>query len=294
MGNFSVGILPQSWVLFHHSWITNLKVFTRYHGEMVSKNNFKFGKDELFCGDYAKVLSHVKNVRLVLTSPPYNIGSSGRRADGLRKFGKFDAKSFSGVTSYQDKLPEEIYQAQQMDFIRWALERLKPNGVIAYVHKNRHKNKKLISPYEWLLPLVSEEKLSIYEEIVWNRGSTHNHDKGYLYPETERIYILCKFGAKPFFKNYDPAGKLKGMSDVWKIDRPLRSTHDAAFPIELAKRIILCYSKPQEIVMDPYSGSGTTFVAAHSLNRRFIGSELSRIHFNNSKKRVQKSRESVS
>jgi DNA modification methylase len=260
---------------------------------MVNTDSFRFGKCELFCGDYAKELNHVRNIRLVLTSPPYNIGSSGKRVDGLRKFGKFDVKSFSGITSYQDQLPEDIYQVQQKDFIRWALARLQPNGVIAYVHKNRHKNKKLISPYEWLLPLVSEEHLTIYEEIVWNRGSTHNHDKGYLYPETERIFILCKFGTRPYFRNYDPTGLLKGMSDIWRIDRPPRSPHDAAFPIELAKRVISCYSKPREIVMDPYSGSGTTFIAAHSLNRRFIGSELSRNHFNNSKKRIRQILEPV-
>ena len=240
----------------------------------------------LLCGDYRKTLGEIKNVRLIITSPPYNIGSAGKREDGMRGKGKFDRKSFSGINSYEDNVSENDYQEQQQEFLLWALNRLKPDGVIAYVHKNRHKTRRLITPYEWILPLVEQEKLKIYEEIVWDRGSTHNHDKGYLYPETERIYILCKPDAKPFFQNYDPEGFHKGMSDVWQIGRARNSFHDAAFPLSLAERIIKCYSKPRELVMDPHCGSGTSFIAACANKRRFVGSELSPKHFKNACTRI--------
>jgi DNA modification methylase len=249
--------------------------------------NFAVGKSELLQGDFHKTLDSVKNVRLILTSPPYNIGSGGERADGMRRSGKFDNKSFAGIKSYSDSLPEDEYQESQMDFLRWAVGRLKPDGVIAYVHKNRHKGRNLITPYSWFLPLVEEGLLKVYEEIVWDRTSTHNHDKNYLFPVTERIYILCKPDAKPYFQNFDPEQVNKGMSDVWRINRVKNNFHDAAFPLELATRIVKCYSKPRELVMDPYSGSGTTFVAAHLLKRRFIGSERSRSHFEKSKKRIK-------
>jgi DNA modification methylase len=248
--------------------------------------SFTLGKSELFQGNFLKTLDSVKNVRLILTSPPYNIGSGGARVDGMRRKGQFDRKSFSGINSYADNLPEDEYQESQMDFLRWAVERLKPDGVIAYVHKNRHKSRNLITPYSWFLPLVEEGVLKVYEEIVWDRTSTHNHDKNYLFPVTERIYILSKPDAKPFFRNFDPDGVHKGMSDVWRINRVKNNFHDAAFPLELATRIVSCYSKPRELVMDPYSGSGTTFLAAHSLKRRFVGSELSASHFRKSKSRI--------
>ena len=256
---------------------------------MVSIIKFKvleIRSSRLFCGDYKKTLSQVKNVRLIITSPPYNIGSAGKRVDGMRRQGRFDRKSFSGINSYDDNLPESNYQTQQQEFLMWALDFLKPDGVIAYVHKNRHKDKKLITPYEWILPLVEQGHLKIYEEIVWDRGSTHNHDKGYLYPETERVYILCKPDAKPYFQNYDPEGVHKGMSDVWRIGRARNSFHDAAFPLSLAERIVICYSKPRELVMDPHCGSGTSFIAAVRNKRRFIGSELSPMHFKNACKRI--------
>ena len=247
---------------------------------------FSIEKSSLHQGGYRETLSEVKNVRLIITSPPYNIGSAGKREDGMRREGKFDRKSFSGINSYDDNLPEKEYQEQQQRFLLWALARLKPDGVIAYVHKNRHKDRRLITPYEWILPLVEQGHLKVYEEIVWDRGSTHNHDKGYLYPETERIYILCKPDAKPFFQNYDPEGVHKGMSDVWRIGRARNSFHDAAFPLSLAERIVKCYSKPRELVMDPHCGSGTSFIAAHANKRRFVGSELSPKHFKNACTRI--------
>ena len=251
---------------------------------------FSIGKCLLYRGDYLETLTQVKHVRLILTSPPYNIGSAGKRVDGMRREGKFDQKSFSGINSYEDNLPESDYQHQQQAFLLWALKRLSPDGVIAYVHKNRHKGRRLLSPYEWILPLATQGDLKIYEEIVWDRGSTHNHDKGYLYPESERIYILCKPDAKPYFQNYDPEGVHKGMSDVWRIGRARNSFHDAAFPISLAERIVQCYSKPGELVMDPYSGSGTSFLAAYESKRHFVGSELSPLHFKNACARISESR----
>ncbi len=253
----------------------------------MGSKHFSLGKSSLYQGDYVETLAHVKNIRLIITSPPYNIGSAGKREDGMRRQGKFDRKSFSGINSYQDNLPEVEYQERQQEFLLWAIDRLKPDGVIAYVHKNRHKDKKLITPYEWILPLVEQGYLKIYEEIVWDRGSTHNHDKGYLYPETERVYILCKPDAKPYFQNYDPDGVHKGMSDVWRIGRARNSFHDAAFPLSLAERIVMCYSKPRELVMDPHCGSGTSFIAAVQNKRRFVGSELSPKHFKNACSRIE-------
>lgn len=254
----------------------------------VSLRNFRFGNGLLRHGDYSVSLSKFNDFDLILTSPPYNIGSGGDRQDGYRKKGQFDRKSFGGVKSYFDTWPEETYQDLQKTFLTWAVDKLSPHGVIAYSHKNRHKNKQLFTPYEWILPLVNSGVLKIYEEIVWDRGSTHNHDKNYLYPESERIYILCKPKAIPHFRNYDPLGRHKGMSDVWRIERsPRKTNHDAAFPLELAKRIINCYTRVGDLVCDPYSGSGTTFIAASLLEREFVGSELSEEHFVNSRKRIK-------
>ena len=62
---------------------------------------------------------------------------------------------------------------------------------------------------------------------------------------------------------------------VWTISvRPGRNGHFATFPPELVRRCLLAGSRPGEVVLDPFMGSGTTAVVAKELGRHFIGFEL--------------------
>jgi site-specific DNA-methyltransferase (adenine-specific) len=58
----------------------------------------------------------------------------------------------------------------------------------------------------------------------------------------------------------------------WVI-RPVPNDHPAAFPLELPSRLIKMYSYVNDVILDPFAGSGTTLIAARVLNRRFIGFE---------------------
>jgi len=62
---------------------------------------------------------------------------------------------------------------------------------------------------------------------------------------------------------------------VWKI-RSVQSNkfHEAMFPEELVKRCIKMYSYPEDIVLDPFMGSGKTAIVAKKLNRHYVGYEL--------------------
>ena len=70
-----------------------------------------------------------------------------------------------------------------------------------------------------------------------------------------------------------PLGRNPG--DVWNIaTRPFPQAHFAAFPIDLPLRCISAGCRPDGIVLDPFSGSGTTGLAARQLGRRYIGIDL--------------------
>ena len=78
---------------------------------------------------------------------------------------------------------------------------------------------------------------------------------------------------------YDPNGVREesgaNLRNYWILGpEPSRNGHPAAFPRELARRCILLGSREGDIVLDPFSGSGTSGVAATELNRKAILIEL--------------------
>jgi DNA modification methylase len=66
--------------------------------------------------------------------------------------------------------------------------------------------------------------------------------------------------------------------------------HPSQKPINLIRDLILEYTKEGDTIFDPFSGSGTTAVACIKEKRNFIGSELNKIHYDKSVKRIQNQR----
>lgn len=72
----------------------------------------------------------------------------------------------------------------------------------------------------------------------------------------------------------DPRGRNPG--DVWSIPtQPFSEAHFAVMPPEVARRCVKAGCKPAGVVLDPFSGSGTTGLAAGQLGRRYVGIDLS-------------------
>jgi len=70
-----------------------------------------------------------------------------------------------------------------------------------------------------------------------------------------------------------PAGRNPG--DVWTLPtRPLPEAHFAAFPVDIPLRCIAAGCPPGGLVLDPFSGAGTTGLAALQLHRRYLGIDL--------------------
>jgi len=92
----------------------------------------------------------------------------------------------------------------------------------------------------------------------------------------------------PCFTRRFDKGKLSGNpfgafpSDVWSDIPTVRhghperknSVHPAQFPVLLAKRLILLYTMPGDLICDPFCGSGTSAVAAVESGRNFVGADL--------------------
>ncbi|MCP4165671.1 MAG: site-specific DNA-methyltransferase [Chloroflexi bacterium] len=219
---------------------------------------------------------------LVFTSPPYNIGSKAARKDGYRAAGKFDPKSYGGITGYADNLPEEKYQAEQVAFLNRCATVLSDDGVVVYNHKPRRKGGRMIHPMSWIGQC---EQLELMEEVVWDRGSTHNHCPQLMWPTTERLYVLKKAGGRYPLRSHSG---MEFRSDVWRIPLTTRphGGHACPFALKLASAVIEAWSSPGDLVCDPYTGSGTTAIAAKELGRDFYGIEKSAKYHAIAKERV--------
>jgi site-specific DNA-methyltransferase (cytosine-N4-specific) len=93
-------------------------------------------------------------------------------------------------------------------------------------------------------------------------------------PGTREVTTARRYGDSRHHKRVHPNGRNPG--DVWSVPtRPYKGPHFAAYPIDLPLRCIAAGCKPGGTVLDPFTGSGTTGLAAIQLGRRFTGIDIS-------------------
>lgn len=236
----------------------------------------------LHTGDCIDVMRKMKpeSVDLVFTSPPYNLGKSTGRKTNVGSRPALWRKDSQGYATYDDALPHSQYVAWQKQVLVECWRLLKPDGAIFFNHKPRIKKGEVWLPWE-LNP-----GLPLRQIVYWNRVSGHNHGSGFFTPSHEWIMIF----AKPGFKLKRKLGALG--PDVWTIPPARNNDHPAPFPVELPLRAIQsCNAK---VILDPFSGSGTTGVAAVRSGREYIGIELSAEYNAQAETRIAEEIEAIS
>ena len=119
------------------------------------------------------------------------------------------------------------------------------------------------------------------QDIIWNKPNpmpesvkdrcTKSHEYIFLFSKNQNYYFDVDAIKEP---TVDGRG-LKRKKSVWSVNtKPYKDAHFAVFPEELIKPCILAGSEEGDLILDPFMGSGTTAVAAKSLNRDYIGCEL--------------------
>ena len=136
----------------------------------------------------------------------------------------------------------------------------------------------------WLLALACQrDGWYLRNDIIWYKPNcqpesvkdrlTVAHEYLFLFSKSERYYF-----AQDAIKQQTINGNgLKNRRTVWSINtEPCPEAHFAVFPRELVRPCILAGSRPDDIILDPFYGAGTTGIVAKELNRRCIGIELKR------------------
>ena len=206
------------------------------------------------------------SVDLIITSPPYdNIEGAG--------YGK-NTKDVLFLKLYSDffgKVLSECYRV------------LKPTGQFYLNLKSGTINKTLVTPH-WIefLPEFKQFKLKSY--IIWKYSGSFDSTKVRFHLDYEIIYHLSKGDITIYYDEdeHDP------LTSVWNIPHYISDRlHPVQMPEALAERIIKRGSKPGDLVLDIFAGSGTSLVVAKRLGRKFIGYEINPDHYNNALQRLK-------
>jgi DNA modification methylase len=229
---------------------------------------------ELYCARAEALPLPDASVDIIITSPPYNMGS-----DQWNMGGQGRTKRNAGI-GYDDAMPESEYQAWQLACLGELYRVAKDGASLFYNHKERYRDGCAILPTDWLRnPLNS---WTLRQTIVWDRGSTHNHNPTYFFPETEFIYWLTK--GKPALPE-----RPIGLSCVWQCHGAIPNTwHPAPFTEELPTMLLNAVgTKDKLTVLDPFAGSGTTLKVALRYGYRAIGVDVNPTYITEMKARNQ-------
>jgi len=225
---------------------------------------------QLYHGDCISVLAQLpeESVDLIFADPPYFLSNGG-----------MTCKSGKMVSVNKGKWDVSKGADENHRFSRsWlsACQRvLKPNGTI-FVSGTHH----VIFSVGFALQQLGFKTLN---DISWYKVTPPpNLSCRYFTHATETILWAAKnTRSKHFFayKEMKAENENKQMQSLWSMRPPLKAEkrfgkHPTQKPLKLLERIVRAASEEDALVLDPFSGSGTTGVAAARLGRRYIGIDM--------------------
>jgi len=254
-------------------------------------------KDTILFGDCRETLSQIdEKVRMCVTSPPYY---------GLRNYG--DESNQIG----QEDTPEE-YINNLVNIFRSVRNCLSDDGTLwvnigdSYYNYRPGKGQALVKQtvsatkqdlpdkcarrgnkleglkekdligIPWMLAFaLRADGWYLRQDIIWNKPNpmpesvrdrcTKSHEYIFLLSKNQNYYFDVDVIKEP----------TRRKRSVWNINKkPYKGSHFAVFPPELITPCILAGSEKNDIVLDPFMGSGTTAMVARDLGRHYIGCEL--------------------
>ena len=256
-----------------------------------NKNVLSYTSSRYILGDSLKELKKIKDqsIDMVFSDPPYNLQLS-------KTLLRPDLTKVSGVTDDWDKFNN--FKDYDIFTHKWLLEVkriIKPNGslwVIGSYHNIFRIGYALQNLGFWIL-----------NDVIWRKTNPMPNFRGTRFTNAHETLIWSassKYSKYTF--NYRTMKQLNNnkqmRSDDWLInictgkerlkDINNKKLHNTQKPEELLLRIILSTTKPGDIILDPFFGTGTTGVICKKLGRKFIGIEKNQTYMKEAKKRILK------
>jgi len=226
--------------------------------------------NEIILGDCLEKIKDIpdNSIDLVVTSPPYdNIENAGYAMKGK------DILFLKLYSDFLDVFFNEIHRV------------LKPTGQVFFNIKSGTSKKTLITPH-WIERLGSFQQFKFKSYIIWKYSGSFDSTKARFHLDYEVIYHLSKTDDITIYYEKDEHDPL---TSVWNIPHSIpkdQRVHPTQYPEALAEKMIKRGSKEGDVVLDPFSGSGTSLVVAKRLGRKYIGFEINPTHYEGIKRRL--------
>ncbi len=239
--------------------------------------------DKIYLGDCIEIMKQLpsNSIDLIFADPPFNIGIK--------------------YNNYNDNLSYEEYCIWLEEWIKEAYRILEETGSIYIAIGDEFAAETNI--------ILKKTGFYFRNWLIWYYTFGQNQRKKFSRAHTHIFYFTkdkkkFKFNGDDIRipsarqlvyndKRANPKGKIP--DDVWQISRVCGTfkerlgKHPCQMPENLLKRIILASSDIDDIVLDPFGGTGTTAIVAKKLRRHFITIEISEEYYNNILKRVNNS-----
>lgn len=234
------------------------------------KNKYYYNKDnfKLILGDSLKKLKKIEpqSIDMIFADPPYFLSGNGISCSG----GKMVSVNKG---DWDKKISIEEKHKFNRKWIRLCYKILKDNGTI-WISGTMHNIYSIGMALE-------QEGFKIINNITWKKlNPPPNISCRFFVHSTETILWAKKDlkQAKHTF-NYELMKELNGgkqAKDVWEMSLTKPSEkkcgkHPTQKPEKLLEKIILSSTNEEDLILDPFNGSGTTGIVANKLNRKYIG-----------------------
>lgn len=246
------------------------------------------------------------SIKLIITSPPYNIGKEYER--------KID------INEYIHKMIPILDEFSRI---------LADDGSVCWQTGNFVDNGEVYPLDIYFYPYFKERGFKLRNRIIWHFGHGLHCTKrfsgryetilwftksdNYIF-NLDEVRIPSKYPGKKYFKG-EKRGKISGNpngknpEDVWEMtlerlfddwdsqiwdipnvknNHPEKVDHPCQYPVELVERCVLALTNENDVVYDPFAGVGSSLVAALKNSRRAYGTELERDYVNIGLERIRK------
>lgn len=237
-------------------------------------NNQSKNLCEIYNNDAYKYIDVLKKnniiVNHIITDPPYNISQKNnfatmKNADRIGlDFGKWD------------------WNFDLFNWINLYIPLLDKNGSVI-----------IFCSYKFISDIcrqLENNSITIKDILIWKKTNPmpRNTNRRYVQDMEFAIWGVNK-KAKWIFNKPKELHYLRSVFETSIVSNNERFNHPTQKSLKLMKQIITIHTNENDTILDPFMGTGTTGVAAISLNRKFIGIELEKCYFDIAKKRLSQS-----